>query len=135
MLAVPGATAVIRPAWDTVATAPLSELQTMARPVSVPPLASSVTALACAVSTAVIVLGMRVTVTVATGIGVTVTVALPVFPSLVAVIVAVPVLTAVTTPVVGFTVATDGASELHATSRPTSTLLLASRVVALACVV
>jgi hypothetical protein len=107
IFAVPALTAVTRPVDDTVAKKGLLVLHAIARPVSVPPLASSVTALASAVSTAVSVLGVRVTATVATGIGVTVTVALPVFPSLCAVIVAGPAPTAVTSPLVAFTVATD----------------------------
>jgi hypothetical protein len=104
--AVPTETAVTTPVVETVATPVLSELQVTARPVSSPPLASRVVAVACAVSTAVIVPGTRATVTDATGIGTTVIVALPLFPSLVAVIVAVPGATAVTTPA-DDTVATD----------------------------
>jgi len=109
---VPGATAVATPVLDTVATVVLSELQTMFRPLNAPPFASSVTALARAVSTAVIVLGANVTATVATGTGTTVTTAVPFFPSLVAVIVAAPGVSAVTTPVAD-TEATAGLFELH----------------------
>jgi hypothetical protein len=46
MLAVPGATAVTRPAVDTVATPVLLELQVTARPVSTWLLASNVVAVA-----------------------------------------------------------------------------------------
>jgi hypothetical protein len=112
----------------------LSELQTIARPVTVPPFASSVTALACAVSTVVIVLGVRVTATVATETRVTVRVPLPLFPSLVAVIVALPAETAEARPVEE-TVAMALLSELHAILRPVSALPPASSVVAVACVV
>jgi hypothetical protein len=59
---------------------------------------------------------------------------LPLFPSLVAVICAVPAAIAVTKPDPE-TVATAVLLELHAMERPVSTLLLASRVVAVACVV
>jgi hypothetical protein len=104
------------------------------RPVSVPPFASRVTALPWAVSTAVIVLGVRVTATLATGTGVTVRVALPLLPSLVAVIVALPAETADTRPVEE-TVATALLSELHTTPRPVSATPLASSVVAVANVV
>ncbi len=65
----------------------------------------------------------------AAGTGVTVTDAVPATLSLVAVIVAVPAATAVTTPVVD-TVATADAFDDHATTRPVSTLPLASFVTA-----
>ena len=61
-------------------------------------------------------------------------VALPATPPLVAVIVAVPIETAVTTPL-NEIVATPSLLEVQVTSRPLSTLLLASRAVAVACVV
>jgi hypothetical protein len=64
----------------------------------------------------------------------TVTEAVPVFPSLVAVMFAVPTVTAVTI-AAAETVATLGLSDVHTTARPVSTLLPASRVVAVACVV
>jgi hypothetical protein len=76
-----------------------------------------------------------ITVTVATGIAVTSIVALPLFSSLVAVIVAVPGERAVTSPEALFTAAMLGASDVHAITRSVSTLLFASRVVAVACVV
>ena len=134
MFAVPSLTAVTSPVVDTVATPVLSELQAIVRPVNVLPPASRVTALACAVSTAVMELGASATVTEVTGTGVTVRVALPAMPSLVAVIVAVPVATAVTTPSLA-TVATLELSELQVTTRPVSTSLLVARVVAEAWVV
>src|SRR5689334_8589838 len=49
ILAVPAETGVTRPVDDTVATAVLSELQTMERPVSVLPFESSSVAVACVV--------------------------------------------------------------------------------------
>ena len=73
------------------------------------------------------------TLTLATGAGVTVKGALPLFPSLVAVIVAEPGATAVITPVAELTVATVGASELQAITRPVRTPPLPSEVTALAC--
>jgi hypothetical protein len=66
-------------------------------------------------------------VTDATGIGVTVTVAVAIFVSLTAAMVAIPEETAVTSPVAE-TVATPGSPLLQETSRPVSTLFLASRV-------
>jgi hypothetical protein len=99
MLAVPVLTAVTSPVeGDTVATAVLSELQLMVRPDRTRPLESKSVAVACAVCTAVIELGVNETVTVATGAGVTVMAALPVFPSLVAMMFATPTATPVTTP-------------------------------------
>jgi hypothetical protein len=68
-----------------------------------------------------------VTVTDATGIGVTVTVAVAIFVSLTAATVATPEDTAVTSPLAE-TVATAGSPLLQETSRPESTLFLASRV-------
>ena len=62
---------------------------------------------------------------------VTESVALPVLPSLVAMICEVPTATAVTIPAVEI-VAIAVLLELQATARPVSTLLLASRVVAVA---
>ena len=133
MLAVPAATPLTSPVVDdTVATVVLSEIQTMLRPVSTRPLASSRVALACVVCTALIELNASDTVTVATGAWVTVIVALPAFPSLVANMLAVPTLIAVTRPVVGETVATLVLSELHVTTRPVSVLPFASSGVAVA---
>jgi hypothetical protein len=135
IVAVPALTGVTSPlAGSTVATPVLSELHATARPGRRDPLPSLVMALACAVSTAVIVLGVRVTATVATGIGVTVRVALPLLPSLVAVIWVVPATTAVTSPEAE-TVATAVLLELHVTTRPLNAPPLPSNVVAVACVV
>jgi hypothetical protein len=74
------------------------------------------------------------TLTVATGTGVTVTLAVPLLPSLVAVIVAEPAATPVTTPL-DDTVAIPVLELDHVTVRPVSTLLFASRVVAVSCTV
>ena len=73
-------------------------------------------------------------VSAATGTGTTVRVALPFFLSLVAVMLALPAAIAVTRPVPD-TVAAPVLSEVHVMVRPASRLLLASRVVAVACVV
>ena len=64
--------------------------------------------------------------------GTTFTLSVPVFPSTFAEIIALPGETAVITPVEGFTVATPLALVLQLTGRPVSTLLLASRRVAVA---
>jgi hypothetical protein len=69
------------------------------------------------------------TLTLDTGTFVTVMLAVPFTPSLVAVMVAVPAATPVTTPL-AFTVATLVLLLAHVMVRPVSTLLLASRVVA-----
>jgi hypothetical protein len=76
------------------------------------------------------------TLTDATGAGtaVTVTVDEPLLPSLVAVIVADPAATPVTTPLKE-TVAMPVLELDHVTARPVNTLLFASRVVAVSCVV
>jgi hypothetical protein len=131
IVAGPSLTAVTTPALDTVAIAELLEVQTTERPVNTPPLASSVVAVACAVSTAVIMAGTRATVTEATGTWITVMVALPLCPSLVATISAVPGATAVTTPVAD-TVAIPGAADDQAIARPVKTLPLPSRVTVVA---
>jgi hypothetical protein len=90
MLAVPTATALTTPWVETVATSVLLELHVTARPVNTAPFASSVTAAAWIVPTAVIEFGVKATVTDATGTGTTVIEADPVFPSLVALMVADP---------------------------------------------
>ena len=106
-MVVPAATAVINPVAELIVAMLVLELDhTMVRPVSVLLPASFNTAVACAVCTALIVLGVSVTATVATGAAVTVIVAKFDFVSLVAVISAVPTATAVTTPVFALTVAT-----------------------------
>jgi hypothetical protein len=140
MFAVPGLTAVTSPVVDeTVATAVLSELQVIVRPVSVLPLASSVVAVACDVPTAVMVVGLRLTVTVATGAGLTVIVGVgaELTDSLVAVIVASPRPTAVTVAGEPFalTVSTAVLLEAHVMTRPVRMLPFASRVVAVICCV
>jgi hypothetical protein len=90
ILAMPSATAVTRPSAETVATALLLELHVIERPVKTMPFASKVVALACAVSTALMELGVRNTLTDATGAGVTVIDEVPLLFSLVAVTVAEP---------------------------------------------
>ena len=78
---------------------------------------------------------MSDTLTDATGTFVTVIPAEPVCPSLVAMMLAVPAATAVTRPVFASTVATAVFELLQLIWRPVNTLLFASRVVAVACVV
>jgi hypothetical protein len=131
----PAATAVITPVeGSTLATAVLSELHAMERPINSRPLASRVVPVAWAVPTAVIEFGVKATVTDATGTCIAVNVALPLLPSLVAVMVADPAATALTSPVLGSTFATERLLELQAITRPVSALPLASRGVAIACV-
>jgi hypothetical protein len=132
MFAVPALTAVTSPVPETVATELLSELQVTARPASTPPLPSSVVAVACVVSTAVIEVAARATVTDATGTGVTVIEELALCPSLVAVIVAFPWVSAFTRPD-SETVAIAGALEVQVTARPLNRLLWASRSVTVSC--
>jgi len=98
MLAVPALSAVTTPVADTVATAELSDIHSMVRPVNAAPLAARVAAVACVVSTALIVLADNATITDATGAGMTVSIALPLCPSLVAMIFATPTPTALTVP-------------------------------------
>jgi hypothetical protein len=116
MWAEPGLTAVTTPVGETVATAVLSEVQLMVRPVSTLPSASRTVAVACVVCASVIVAEASVTPTVATGTGETVTEEAPPCPSLVAVTVAAPGETAVTTPLAD-TLATPGLLELQTTGR------------------
>jgi hypothetical protein len=134
MFVDPGATAVTMPvAASTVATAGLLELQLTERPARRLLLASRVTAVALVDVPAIIGdPGLSVTVTEATGTGVTTSAAWPLIPSLVATTFAEPGATAVTTPVEASTVATAGLLDVHTIDRPASTLLLASRVTAVA---
>jgi hypothetical protein len=74
--------------------------------------------------------GLNDTLTLLTGTFVTVMSAVPFTPSLVAVMVALPAATPVTTPVLLFTVAMAELLLAQVMVRPVSTLLLASRVVA-----
>jgi hypothetical protein len=134
MFAVPTVTALTTPCAETVATNVLLELHDTARPVSTAPFASSVIAAACAVPTAVMEFGVRVTVTEATGTGTTVIEEGPVFPSLVALIVAEPTAWAVTSPFTS-TDAIAGSVDDHVTARPMRTVPLASFVVAVNCCV
>jgi hypothetical protein len=138
--AEPTATAVTNPELLTVATDVLLDVQAIARPVRTLLLASRVVAVACVVDPGLSEVELSETLTDATAAGgggggaATLTPALPLFPSLVAVICAVPAATAVTTPE-PLTVATPLLLDVQAMARPVSTLLLASRVVAVACVV
>jgi len=164
IVVVPGAMEVTKPAESTRATDVALELQTIVRPVSVLPLASRVTALACVVVPATIVEAESDTVTVATGGGllgggllggglfgggllgggllgggdageVTVIVAEPLLPSTTLVMVAEPVDTPVTTPEEASTLATKAFDDCHETVRPVRTPPVASRATAVACVV
>jgi hypothetical protein len=134
MVAPPTETAVTSPALLTVAIAVLLDDHVTRRPVSRLPFASLVSADSCCVDPKITLAVAGLTVTEATGTGITVSVALPDFPSLVATIVVDPAPTAVTTPWVE-TVAIVWSLVLQVTTRPVRTLLLASNVVAVACVV
>ena len=115
-----------------MATAVLLDAQVIARPVKTLAFASSVVAVACEVSTALIEPAESTTSTVATGADVTVRTALPTWPSLVAVMLAVPGATAVTTPLDAETMATAALSEVQVIVRPVRILPLESTRVAVA---
>lgn len=134
---VPALTDVTSPEAFTVATPVFEDAHVITRPVSVMPLASRVTALACVVAPATSEFAPSVTLTVATGAGggaVTVSATDPVLPSLVAMMFAVPTPTAVTAPL-AVTVATFVLEVDQVTVRPFNTTPSASRVIAVACVV
>jgi hypothetical protein len=115
-------------------TAGLLETQFTVRPVRVLPLASLGVAVSCCDWPSITgVIGAE-SVSDTTGIGTTVSSAVPTFPSLVATMLALPVPIAVARPVPD-TVATPVLSEDQTMTRPVNTLLFASRVVAVACVV
>jgi hypothetical protein len=121
---------VTNPLDETVASAVLLDIHVITRPVSTLLLASLVVAVSCTVPATAIEDDGGLTVTVATGTGVTVTDAVPLCPSLVAVIVTgPPTATPVTSPVAE-TVATAVLLDIHVITRPMSTLLPASFVVA-----
>jgi hypothetical protein len=130
--------AVTRPLELTVATELLDDDQVIRRPVRILFAASLVTAVNCCVPPRASVAEVGLTVTVLTGgggAGLTVIVGVVALTdSLVAVIVAMPTPTAVTRPEAD-TVRTAVLLEAHVTSRPVSTLLLASRVTAVSCCV
>src|SRR6185312_12186058 len=135
IVAVPAPIAVTRPVPDTtVATADAVEFQVTIRPVRTLPLASRAVAVALVVPPTARLPVPSTTETVATGTAVTDSDALPIFPSLVALMVD-PVDTPVTTPDDGSTLATRAFDDCHDTVRPVSTLPLASRATAVACVV
>ncbi|HWG35123.1 MAG TPA: hypothetical protein VN650_13210 [Gemmatimonadaceae bacterium] len=144
IVAVPAATPPTTPvAASTEATEGALELQMIVRPVSVLPLASRVTAVACVVVPTVIVDAASDTATLATGGGelgggcdaggaTIATVADPLRPSETPVIVADPAEMPVTTPDEGSTLATRAFDDCQATVRPVSTLPLASSAIAVA---
>ena len=134
IVAVPRATAVTTPLAETAAIVGALDVHAMVRPVNRLLLASLVSADSWSVEPRMILGAGGLTVTVATGTGMTVSDASPLFPSLVAEIFALPAATAVTTPPAE-TVATLTLSEDHVRIRPVRILLLASNVVAVACVV
>jgi hypothetical protein len=112
----------------------LLEDQVTTLPVTTTLFASLVSAESCCVAPAMTVAVVGLTVTEPTGTRTTVSEAFPDCPSLVAVIVVVPAASAVTNPAEE-TVATAVFPLLQVTTRPVSMLLLASNVVAVACVV
>jgi len=137
---VPTATAVTRPALETVATPVLAELQTTARPDKTLLAESRMVALACVVCPGFRLDDTRETLTEETGATsavpspVTVIVALPDLPLRAAVMTAVPSATPVTSPL-GETVATALSLELQVTVRLGSLRPRQSRNVAVAVVV
>jgi hypothetical protein len=140
MFAVPAATAVTKPADETVAAAVLELDHEIVRPDKVFPFASLSTAAACVVCPVVRLDELSVTVTEATGAGggggavVLVTPALPIFPSLVALMVALPAASALTSPAAD-TEAMVGAELLHVIVRSVTTAPVESLTTAVACVV
>jgi hypothetical protein len=129
MFAVPAATPLTSPVFDTVATAVLSLPHVTTRPFSTFPFASNRLAVSCCVVPVTIVAAAGLTVTVATGADVTVIAAVPFLVSLLAVMVADPEATAVTTPAVE-TVATAVLELDHVTTRSSNGFPLASSGVA-----
>jgi hypothetical protein len=134
IVAEPAATPVTTPLDDTVAIPVLELDHVTARPVSGLLFASYAVAVSCTVRPTVTLGVAGETLTDATGTAETVRLAVPLFPSLVAVIVAEPAATPVTTPL-DETVAMPVLELDHVTARPVSTLLFASRVVAVSCTV
>ena len=132
IVAEPVATAVTRPFASTVATPGALVVQSIARPESGFPLASSGVAVSCWVPPTETVAELGLTATDATGTGFTVIADVPLFPSLVAVIVAEPGATAVTRPFAS-TVATPSALVVQLIVRPESGLPFASSGVAVSC--
>src|SRR5512142_48541 len=133
IVTAPVSTAVTTPLDVTVALAGLLELHETVRD-TVFPFTSFTVAVSVVDWPTIIVVDEGVTVTLPTGAKVTFTVDVPLLPSLVAVIVTVPAATPVTAPV-GETVATPGLLVDHATTRPVSTLPLASLTVAVSVIV
>jgi hypothetical protein len=123
--AVPKPAAVTTPVCDTVAKLVLLEFQVTGRPVRTFPLASVSVAVRVVVDPITTLAEVGAIVTEFTGAIVTVTVVVAVFVSLVAVIVADPAATAVMRPA-DDTVATAGALVVHVTTRPVTTVPLAS---------
>jgi hypothetical protein len=119
-------------AASTVATAGSFELHTIVRPKSTLFEASWATAVAVVVVPAMIVEDPSVTESDATDTGTTTSGAWPLIPSLVAMMFTMPGARAVTAPVAASTVAIAGSLELQLTDRPVKTLLVASRVIAVA---
>ena len=134
MVAVPTVSEVTSPAPLTMATAGLELAHATGRPVRTLLAASRAVAVACVVPPTVTDVAASDTLTVATGTADTVNTALPLRPSLVPAMSEVPTESAVTSPVL-LTVATAVFELLHTTDRPLSTLLAASVVTAVACVV
>ena len=130
-VAEPAATPVTTPLDETVAIPVLELDHVTARPESTAPFASYAVAVSCAVCPTLTLAVAGETLTDATGTvtAVTLTEAVPLFPSLVAVMVAEPAAIPLTTPL-DETVAMPVLELDHVTARPVSTLLLASRVVA-----
>src|SRR5947207_3629870 len=118
----------------TVATAVVLLPHVTTRPLRAVPFASRGVAVSCTVAPCWTLADAGVTVTDATGTFDTVTTAVPLCPSLVAVIVAAPVATAVTSPL-PFTLATAPLLDCQVMTRPVNGFPLASRGVAVSCVV
>ena len=128
----PTVTPVTKPVPLTVATARLLLAHVTARPVSVLPAASLVTAESCLVPPMPMLAEAGLTVTEATGTIMTVMAAVPLLLSLVAVMVAEPAATPLTRPLL-LTEATDELLLAHVTMRPVSVLPAESLVTVESC--
>jgi hypothetical protein len=136
MVTDPAPSALTRPDDDTVARLVFELDHVTVRPLSAAPFASCGVAVSCNVWPTVTVPVPGVTLTEVTGTTTAVTemVAVPLLPSLVAVIVADPAAAAVTRPL-DETLATPALEVVHEIGRPIRVAPLASRRVAVSCVV
>ena len=132
IVAAPMATAVMRPAEETVATLVLFDENVIGRPESTLPWSSVTWAVSCFVDPTSTLTCVGERITAPTGLGFTVSADVPVFPSDAAVIVTAPGDTPVTSPV-DVTVALRASLDDHVIARPVSVPPCASLAVAVSC--